>query len=71
MNDDQVLINDARRQPIVVERRESGGVAIIAQHVTLALSADESARLATFISGRPHIQRFAVSTPAKARFSDE
>ena len=57
MNEDSVVISDAGRAAIVVQPRESGG----------AVSADEASRLASFITGKPYIQRHADTTPAKAR----
>ena len=34
----------------------------------LALDADEAQKLAAFITGKAHIERYPVTTPAKARF---
>lgn len=40
------------------------------ENTAIALSSDEAARLASFITGRAHIERYPVTTtPAKARLS--
>jgi hypothetical protein len=39
------------------------------ENTAIALSSDQAARLAAFITGKPYIQRHPVATPAKARLA--
>ncbi|HME18083.1 MAG TPA: hypothetical protein VKG83_22040 [Mycobacterium sp.] len=62
------IISSAGRPPIVIQRRDNGAFWLHAPRTIVALDADEAERLASFITGRPYIQRHPVATPAKARF---
>jgi hypothetical protein len=62
------IISNPGRPPVVAQRRDSGAYWIHAPKTIVALDADEAQRLASFITGKPHIMRQPVTTPAKARF---
>lgn len=62
------IISNPGRPPIVAQRREDGVLWIHAPKTIVALSSDEAEKLASFITGKPYIQRHPVATPAKARF---
>lgn len=68
----QALINDPARPLIAAQRHKTWagerGILITTHGAVIALNDDEAARLASFISGKPCIQRHPVTTPAKARF---
>lgn len=68
IDQDQALISDAGRVPVTVQRRDNGGIVIYAHKAAVVLSSDEAERLASFVTGRAHIERHPVATPAKARF---
>jgi hypothetical protein len=68
---EQTIISDpSRHQPIVLARRDDSWV-IHAPRATLFLSDDEAGRLVSALTGRAHIERYAVTTPAKARFHSD
>jgi hypothetical protein len=48
--------------------RRSGAYWIHAPKTIVALDEDEAQKLAAFITGKPYIVRYPVTTPAKARF---
>lgn len=59
----EALISDSgRRSPVVVQRRDGGGIVLSCSYKLLALSPTEVERLVTFIEGDP-----TAVTPAKAR----
>jgi hypothetical protein len=69
MKQDHLIVSDPDRPPVVATRRDDGGVWISNAHGNvISLSAHEAERLSSFISGRAHIERYPVTTPAKARF---
>jgi hypothetical protein len=67
----EAIVSEPGRPPIVIQRKENGAYWIHAPRTIVALDADEAQKLATFITGRPHIQRHPVTTPAKARFGQQ
>lgn len=69
MNDEQVIISDPKRTtPLVVQRRDDGGIAVHSSRSVLILSAPEAEKLSAFVSGRPCIERHRV-TPATAKLA--
>lgn len=57
----EALISDSGRQPVVVQRRDTGGLAISWGGRVLALSPSEVGRLLAFVNDEP-----TAITPAKA-----
>ena len=62
------IVSNPGRPPIVVQRRDDGAFWLHAPKTIVALDADEAQKLAAFITGKPYIVRYPVTTPAKARF---
>lgn len=66
----ELIISDAGRTPIVAQRRNNGGLLIHAAKRVIALSRDESERLAAFIRDEARLVCYPVTTPAKARLTE-
>jgi hypothetical protein len=64
----EAIVSDAGRPPIAIQRRDNGAYWIHAPKTIVALDADEAQKLAAFITGKAPIERYPVTTPAKARF---
>ena len=64
------IVSSPGRPPIVVQRRDDGAFWLHAPKTIVALDADEAQKLAAFITGKPYIVRYPVTTPAKAGLSD-
>jgi hypothetical protein len=65
IRDDEAIISDPGRMPVVAQRTKDGLV-IHGRMTPLVLTGDEPARLAAFISGRPYIVRHPVTSPGQS-----
>jgi hypothetical protein len=61
---DTLTISDRWRVPLTCTRRDDGGIILRAPGKDpLLLSQSECERLVSFITGKPHIQRYPVMAP--------